>query len=269
MFLELICIACGAGLAIPLSLVLVHHPWDFYIPILLFIGGWIAGVGVCFLVELLACSVVSQKKEYKTVSKWSTFWFNNGIRFIQTHAHILVKGTDVDKIPLTEKFMLVCNHRSKFDNFIITTQLRKRRIAFITKKENKKIPIAGKFFHSLCYIEVDRDDRLQSLEAFKHASEVMSNNAASIGVFPEGTRQSEKVIGDFHEGVFNIAIHAKAPIVVTALKNTDSIHKRYPRFTKVKFDVVAVIPYEEYEGLTAKAVSDKVHEMMESHLESM
>ena len=143
----------------------------------------------------------------------------------------------------------------------------KKDIAFITKKENKKILIAGRLFPALCYISVDRDDKLQSLEAFKRAITLMNDDVTSIGVFPEGTRQTEKVIGEFHEGPFNIAIHAKAPIVVSTLVNTDRVAKNWPlKPTTVRFDIISVIRYEDYQGMTAKALSDMVHTMMEENL---
>lgn len=273
MFLELICFLCGASLAITGSLTFwpVTHWYDFYIPIVLYVAGWIAGIGVLFLIEWIAGLFVNKKKEYNHVSKWARFWFNTGLRFIINHAHIWVRANGKFKIPQKEKFLLVCNHRSKFDNFVITMQLGKRDIAFITKKENKKIPVANAFFNGLCYISIDRDDKMQSLLGFKRAASLIENNIASVGVFPEGTRQTKKVIGDsFHEGAFNIAIHCKAPIVVTALKNTDLIHKRWPwKATLVKWDIVAVLTYDEYHDLPAKAISDKIYKMLEEHLQEM
>ncbi len=269
MFLELICFVCGAALAITGSLTFwpVTHWWEFYIPFVLYIAGWIAGIGVLFIVEYLAGRFISPKKEYSKISKWAKFWFNNGLVFICNHAHIWVKVDGKYKIPQKEKFVLVCNHRSKFDNFVITNQLGKRDIAFITKKENKKIPIASRFFPGLCYVAVDREDKMQSLLAFKRAATLLEENIASVGVFPEGTRQTENILGDFHEGVFNIAIHAKAPIVVTTIRNTNLVAKRWPwRLTVVYWDILAVIPYEEYQDLPAKALSDKIHEMMEEDL---
>lgn len=269
MLLELICLLCGASLSIVGSLTFwpVHHWWDFYIPIVLYMAGWIVGIGVLFLIEFIAGRFIDQKKEYTKVSRWARFWFNNGLVFICNHAHIWVKAEGKYKIPQQEKFMLVCNHRSKFDNFVITNQLGKRDIAFITKKENKKIPVANAFFPGLCYVAVDREDKMQSLMAFKRAATILEDNIASIGVFPEGTRQTENTIGEFHEGVFNIAIHAKAPIVVTTIKNTDKVAKRWPwRATTVEWEVVAVLTYEDYQDLPAKALSDKIHRMMEKSL---
>ena len=269
MFLELICILCGASLATAGSLTFwpIRNWWDFYIPIVLYMAGWIVGIGVLFLIEWIAGLFVNKKKDYDHVSKWARFWFLTGIRFITNHAHIWVDMHDGYKVPQNEKFVLVCNHRSKFDNFVISNKFGKRDIAFITKKSNMKIPVANQLMPGLCYISVDRDDKLQSLEAFKRAITLIENNVTSIGVFPEGTRQTEDKLGPFHEGPFNIAIHSKAPIVVTTIKNTDSVHKRWPwKATTVRFDILAVIPYEEYQDMPAKALSDMIHQMMEEHL---
>ncbi len=273
MFLELICILCGAGLACGgiFGFWQPTHWWDYiYIILILFIAGWIAGIGVIFILELIAGSFVNKKKPYDKVSKWARFWYLNGVWFIQTHALIIPKIHGIRKMPTHERFLLVCNHRSKFDNFIISNKFGKLDIAFITKKENLKIPVAGALLPGMCYLSVDRDDKLQSLEAFKRGIDLINNNVTSIAVFPEGTRQNEDKLGEFHEGVFNIAIHSKAPIVVTTMKGTGNVHKRWPfRFTKVRWDIIEVIPYEEYEDMPAKAISDKVHQIMEEHLAQM
>ena len=274
MFLELICFLCGAGLAIlgcvPFGFWAIEEWYDFYRPIVLYMAGWIAGIAVLFLIEWIAGLFVNQKKPYDHVSKWARFWFMSGVRFITNHAHIWVEYRGVNKMPTHEKFLLVCNHRSKFDNFVITQKYGKLDIAFIMKKENGKIPVAKQLMPGMCYISVDREDKLQSLEAFKRAAWLIENNVSSVGVFPEGTRQDTDQLGEFHEGVFNIAIHTKAPIVVTAIKNTAKVHKRWPGApTKVRYDVIAVIPYEEYQDMPAKALANHVRDMMQEHINRM
>ena len=272
MLLELICLLCGGGLTATglLTFWKINYWWDFYRPIVLFVVGYVIGIGMLFVIEWLAGRFINHKKEYDHVSKWARFWLMQGTLFISHHANIIVKTRGLEKVPHKEKFLLVCNHRSKFDNFVITNKLGKLDIAFITKRSNAKVPFVKDIIPGVCYIPIDRDDKLQSLEAFKRACSLIDSGATSIGVFPEGTRQQERTIGEFHEGVFNIAIHSHAPIVVSTIKDSEKVTKRWPlRFTKIKYDVIAVIHYEEYAGMTAKAISDMVHEMMVSHLEEL
>lgn len=270
MLLELICFLCGAGLAVSGSLWFwpVHNWWDFYIPIVLYMAGWIGGIGVIFILEWIAGLFVNKKKPYEKVNKWARFWFMDGVKFILNHAHVWASVHGGDKLPKREKFLMVCNHRSKFDNFVITDKFGKLDIAFVTKKENTAIPVAGSLLPGMCYLSVDRDDKLQSLEAFKRAIHLINDNITSVAVFPEGKRQTEEVIGEFHEGPFNIAIHSKCPIVVSTICGTDKVHKRWPiRATRVRYDIIAVIPYEEYQDMPAKALSDMIHQLMFEHLQ--
>ncbi len=271
MVLELICLLFGAGLAIAGSLTFwpIQNWWDFYIPIVLYMAGWIVGLGFIF-VFLAFCGLFVKKQEYNHISKWARFWFLSGIRFITNHAHIFIDFRGRYKIPTREKFLLVCNHRSNFDNFIISDVIGKMDVAFITKESNAKLPLANRLMPGLCYVPIDRDDKLQSLEGFKRAVSLIENKVTSIGVFPEGTRHQDEHVNEFHEGVFNIAIHSRAPIVVCALKNTDKVHKNWPlKPTKVRLRVIETIPYEEYSGMTAKALSDKIHDMIDENYQKM
>ena len=271
MVLELICFLFGVGAALAGCLTFWHinYWWDIYRPLVLYMGGWLVGLGFIF-VFLGFCGWFVKKGEHDKVSKWARFWFLSGIRFIANHAHIFVDFTGRNKIPTREKFLIVCNHRSNFDNFIISNEIGKLDIAFITKDSNAKIPLAKGLMPGLCYIPIDRDDKINSLEGFKRASSLIENKVTSIGVFPEGTRHQEDHVQDFHEGVFNIAIHAHAPIVVSVMKNTDKIHKNWPlKPTRVRYHIIETIPYEEYSGMTAKALSDKVHKMIEDNYQRL
>ncbi len=71
MFLELICLLCGASLSITGSLIFwkVINWFDFYRPIVLFIAGWIAGIGVIFIIELIAAQFIKKNKVYNRVNK--------------------------------------------------------------------------------------------------------------------------------------------------------------------------------------------------------
>jgi 1-acyl-sn-glycerol-3-phosphate acyltransferase len=93
---------------------------------------------------------------------------------------------------------------------------------------------------------------------------LIERDVSSVGVFPEGTRtENDVILGEFHEGIFNIAYRAKCPVVVVTFKNTEMIHKNFPlHSTKVDMHILRTIPYEEFRDKNAKQLSDEVHEMM-------
>jgi len=89
----------------------------------------------------------------------------------------------------------------------------------------------------------------------------------SIGIYPEGTRNREDTMLEFHNGVFKIAQKAGAPIVVAALRGTDLIRQNLPfRKTDVYLDVVDVIPAEECKGLKTAELGDRVRSALEEKL---
>ena len=114
---------------------------------------------------------------------------------------------------------------------------------------------------------VNRADKMQSLEQFKKAAELIGSGASSVGIYPEGSRQEASVVlADFHNGAFNIAIRTKCPVVIMTMKGTADIHKRFPRRTKVEMKVVQVLYWEDYSTMNATELCDYVHQIMLNEL---
>jgi 1-acyl-sn-glycerol-3-phosphate acyltransferase len=146
--------------------------------------------------------------------------------------------------------------------------LRREKLSFVTKKSNYKIPLFTKFMKGLNFLPIDRADHLQSLEMFKRGTELIQQGISSVCVYPEGTRQLDEILGPFHEGVFNIAMHARCPIVIATAKGPEQVHKNFfRRPTKVRIDILGVYQYDDYRSMTAKALSDKIHKIMYQHLD--
>ena len=165
---------------------------------------------------------------------------------------------------------MIANHRSKFDPMILTSIYGHRDLAFITKPTNFKIPIGGHFMAGACYLSIDRYDKLKSLEVMKRASELISNDLTSVGVFPEGTRSETNEMGPFHEGVFSIAIKSKCPIVVTSFMGTENIKKNFPkRRTPITLKIIDVLYPEDYEGKIAVQLSERCYNLIHDSLEDL
>lgn len=267
MILEFFIVALGTILAV----VGLYTFWpvtvfyEIYRPLVLFIGGYLLGI-ICLWVfcDIAGRIVDNKKRDYTEPSKFARNLLRYGITFINYHARVKVGVVGKEKMPMSGRFLIVANHKSKFDPMIITSIYGKKDIAFLTKQSNMKIPLGGRLMHRCCFLPLDREDKLQSLSQMKKAQSLLERDVSSVGVFPEGTRMpADVVLGDFHEGVFNIAIKAKVPVIVVTFKNTEMIHKNFPlHSTKIKMHIVAKIPYEDFQDKTAKQLSDEVHEIM-------
>lgn len=269
MFIELFTLLCGIGLALAGSLGFwpVQSGLDFYIPIVLFFAGYLGGIVITWIFIDVSGRFLALNKEPKKISKFARFLLTNGMRYIDNHALCRVTINGKNKLPKNERFLFVQNHTSRFDPMVVNAYLPKYDIAFITKPGNYKIPLAKRLMPRLFYQAINREDRIQSLGVMKNSIDLISNNVTSIGVYPEGTRHADSVLGEFHEGVFNICLKAKCPLVVCTIKNANKIQKNFPfKITNVILDIVDVIPYEAMEEKTAKTLSDEVHELMEKNL---
>ena len=245
----------------------VGHGYHYFAPLLLLIAGYIVGLALMWCVLFLFALPIDKKKEYKKPLKWAGFWLTESIAYINSHAGIRTKIIGGEAIPKNERYLIIANHRSKFDPMILTQKYGHQDLAFISKPTNFKIPIGHRFMIGASYLAIDRYDKLQSLEIMKRAAELISNGNSNVGVFPEGTRSEDCQLGPFHEGVFSIATKSKCPIVVASFMGTEKIHKNFPfHLTPVTLQILEVLYPQDYEEMTAKAISDHCYKVIKESL---
>lgn len=269
MFLILFIIVCSLALPIVGSLTFwpVTEWYHFYIPIVLLVAGFLGGIIIELVVVFIISLCVNSKKDRKKPSRWAYWWLSQGIKCIDYFSNVDCKVIGANKLPKNTKFVLVCNHRSNYDPMIIIEKFSIKHIAFISKESNMKMPMIGALLKASCYQGINRQDKEQSLEIIKKCTTFVQDGVLSIGVFPEGTRQRKDILGPFHEGVFNIAIKAKAPLVIAAIKNTEKIKGRAPfKKTKIVLKIIGVMQPDELENYTAKAASDMTWDLMYNYL---
>ena len=139
----------------------------------------------------------------------------------------------------------------------------------ISKKENFKIPLLGKYMHRACFQALDRENPRQAIKTINESARLIYEENINVCVYPEGTRnKSNDTLLEFKDGCFKVALKAKCPIVVTTLRNSKNIFKWWP-FKKAGtiLTIVKVIPYEEYKDMNTKQISDIVRDIMFKDLE--
>ena len=260
-------IATAFSVLITLFGVPAGHGYHYFAPILLWVVGYIIGLVLMWCVLFLFALPIDKTKERTKPLKWASFWLTESIAYINNHARIKTKIEANVALPKNERYLIISNHRSKFDPMILTQKYGHQDLAFISKPTNFKIPIGHRFMLGACYLAIDRYDKMQSLQIMKRAAALISSGESNVGVFPEGTRSEDNQLGPFHEGVFNIAIWSKSPIVVTSFMGTENIHKNFPLHrTKVTLKILEVLYPSDYEGMTPKALSDHCYEVMRNSL---
>lgn len=134
-----------------------------------------------------------------------------------------------ENIPAEGQYLVVSNHLSRFDPMLSIVILKHLKLAFISKPENFKIPIAGRAIKMNHFIPVDRENSRHGLEAIQEAIGMVKDEGYSIGVCPEGTRNTtQEPMLPFKPGCFKVATTTGIPVLLLAYLGTENIGDRAP-----------------------------------------
>ncbi len=233
---------------------------------IIFVAAYIAVNVLFWTLVCLISLTASPKKIYSKPSKFYGFVLNSVYCAICRLVGIKIKAEGLEKIP-KEDFMLVANHRSKFDNMVLAAVLQRPKLMFISKPENFKIPIGRRFMARCCYLPIDRENPKNAIITVNDCAALVKEQSCSAGVFPEGKRGKGPGVAEFSDGCFLVAKKAECGILVATLNGTELVHKNFPfRTTEVELEFLSYITYPEIENKRSGEISVSVREIMQSNL---
>ena len=237
--------------------------WLWIVPIC--VGMYVA-LNALFFLGLWFSTIFLPKKD--PIEKPRNFY--GIIRFVcdwaMTALRVKICFNGMEKLP-NEPFVLVSNHRSNFDPVVVLAKIKGRKIAFISKPSNFKIPVAGPYTHNAGFLAIDRQNAMKAMRTIKRAAELVVSEQMIMGIYPEGTRSKTGELLEFKEGAFLLAKRSKTPVVVITTKGTDKIAKRMIlRSTKVELDVIEVIDAETVQNMKLSDLSAHVRESIANAL---
>jgi 1-acyl-sn-glycerol-3-phosphate acyltransferase len=126
-----------------------------------------------------------------------------------------IEVVGADRIPADGPAILVANHESIWDPFILGVATP-REIHYMAKSELFRTRPLAWAMHSLNAFPVERGggDR----EAMSEAGRLLAGGAV-LGIFPQGTSRPEKQIG-WHRGAARLALATGVPLVPVRLSGT-------------------------------------------------
>ncbi len=177
-----------------------------------------------------------------------------------------VKGAGVEKIP-AEPCVIVCNHLSRFDPMVNFVLMKGRRLGFISKTENMRIPIAGPIIQKIGFLPLDRDNPLRAMRTIHKGAKMISEQGFTMGIYPEGTRSLDGKLLEFKTGAFVMAKKAACPMVICKIDGTNAYHGRFPfRKTLASFTVLEVLSADEVKEKKPEELSDYSRKVIEKNL---
>ena len=221
-----------------------------------------------FLYLLLLCHRVDPDKEQEYDDRHYRKVLELYVESALPVLRVNVRTKGMNKVPTDRRFLLVCNHCNNIDPVLLLDKFAGHQVAFISKKENKDMFLVGKVMHKLLCQLIDRENDREALKTILKCVEILKEDKASIGVFPEGYIHGDNLLHTFRSGVFKIAQKTNIPIVVCTLQNTQYVFGNAKKLkpTHVHLHLVDVVQPEDYEGMTTVDIADRVHAMMAEDL---
>ncbi|MBQ8831599.1 MAG: 1-acyl-sn-glycerol-3-phosphate acyltransferase [Oscillospiraceae bacterium] len=261
-------IGCVAGLVVPFAADMMGSFADVWKIILLILAFTLGLVVLHLVVAVIMCLFIDKKKEPETLK--NAF---RPVAMSTLDAFLKVAGVDIqvtgfEKLP-NEPFMMVCNHRSLLDAVAAVVAFRKYYVAFVSKKENIKIPVIARYMVQLGCLFLDREDTRSAVKTINRAADMIKSGMGSVAICPEGTRNTtEALLLPFHAGSYKIAQKAKCPVVVFTVWGVDEV-KKHPviKRTKVFIDVIDVVEADKVQELRSGELADMTREIMLHNLE--
>jgi 1-acyl-sn-glycerol-3-phosphate acyltransferase len=137
-----------------------------------------------------------------------------------------------DNIPATGPAILVSNHLSAGDTFLLPALIR-RRLTFPAKAElfqGTKVTdrFVTWFLTSVGMLPMDRSGGRASAESMGGVLEVLRNGEL-LGIYPEGTRSVDGRLYKGKTGVARLVLSAGVPVVPVAMINTQFVPSQVAR----------------------------------------
>lgn len=259
-YIFLIATAIGSGVLVALT----NIAWWWFFPI--FIDMFVVINPLYFCLLWLSTIFLPKQNPIEKPLNWVYPLIQLSTDWLMTLLRVKVRLTGAEKFP-EEPFVLVSNHLSNFDPIVVLCKIKKRKIAFISKASNFKIPVAGDYVRCAGFLAIDRENAMSALRTLKRAGEMMNREQMIMGIYPEGTRSKSGELLEFKEGAFLLAKRANAPIVVLTTHGTNRIAKQMMwKRTRVDLNVLEIIDKETVKELSLAEISARVRATVEADL---
>jgi 1-acyl-sn-glycerol-3-phosphate acyltransferase len=136
-------------------------------------------------------------------------------------APMLVQVTGRRNVNPCQSYVIVSNHQSQFDIFVLYGWLD-IDFKWVMKKELRRIPALGIACERLGHIFIDRSNREAALTSINAAKRRIVDGT-SVLFFPEGTRSRENHMRPFKKGAFRMALDLQLPILPITIQGTSAI----------------------------------------------
>lgn len=182
---------------------------------------WIVALPFFVLITLILspiCLFLTFVAGPKTGSRYiAVLW----ARMCTIVAPVFLKVKGRENIDPKQSYVIVANHQSHFDIFIVYGWLG-IDFKWVMKNSLRKAPGIGITCEKMEHVFIDRSNTQSALKSINEAKNKIKDGT-SIFFFPEGTRSETTEIKKFKKGAFRMALDLGLPILPVTINGTHGI----------------------------------------------
>lgn len=167
-------------------------------------------------------------------------------------------------LPTDKTILFISNHQSMFDLLMLEAGISVP-FTFVSKVENKKIPILNSWAKSLELLYFDRNDQSSAIHMLRESVRRLKSNQ-NLLIFPEGTRSLGSQMHEMQGGSIQPAYMAKTCIVPVVLVNSFEYRKLLKKGGKLTMVIGDAVNNEDYKADKANVYITILQKYMESNL---
>ena len=188
-------------------------------------------------------------------------------RILATAAPMKVRVEGRENIDPRQSYVLVSNHQSQFDIFLLYGWLG-IDFKWVMKRELRSVPGIGMACDRLGHIFIDRSNHEAAMATLEAAKKKIVDGT-SVMFFPEGTRSRDGKLKRFKKGAFRMAADLGIPILPLTVTGTRDVLPAGTLDLMPGSARLIIHPPVPVEGLTASdcsELSNQVREIIASAL---
>lgn len=244
-----------------LKLIWLNGP--FYIMLVLFS---LTAIPLFFLFVACHAPFVPYRRVMR-LTRHAVRWYGFTVIYVLPFPFIRVRYEDRTEGRAPEPAVVVCNHRSSSDPFLMAA-LPQDEIVQIAKKWPFRLPLWGFGARMAEYLSIDD----MPVEEFFDRAGRLFREGVTVVAFPEGTRSQGREMGPFHSTIFRMAMQAKAPIIPVCISGNECTPPRgtmmlYPALIRIR--QLPALAWDEYKDLTPFQLKNKVRDIIARELDVM
>ena len=234
-----------------------HVSTNSILEILVFLLVYVLMHALYILVFWLLSLPCDKTKPIQKQRRYSRTCVQGTCSFICSYLGVRVIMRGAKKVPTKERFVLISNHRSAVDPIIMIDKMRQLNLSFIAKPSVIALPFLGTIMYQAGCLPIDRENDRAALKTIQAAAGYVKQGICSMGIFPEGTRNTADELLPFHPGSFKLAQRANAPLVIACIRGTEDAKKFITDRRKTAYlDFLEVLPAEQVKKMSTQQLSE-------------